>query len=215
MKRASSHLVAAWLLCGALPGLGIGLAPAAEPTGDAAERERISTERAAVETRFAEQRLACQQNFVVTSCVDEVRRREREALGSLRRQESLLDETQRRQRAAERAAAIRVKISAEEDRQRAPAPQGDLPLQTVAPRVGPAARAASEPKPAATPGPTAAQRESRGSRELRESRGRARFEARQSEAREHREAAQRRSVERARQDRPAAPLPSVAPASSP
>ena len=210
MTRANSRLVAAWLLS-TLPGLGIGPAAAAQPGGDAVERERIAAERAAVETRFAEERLACQQNFVVTSCVDEVRRRERETLGSLRRQEAVLDETQRRQRAAERLAAIRAKVSAEEDRQRdsAAAPRRDRPLQTVAPRAGPVARAASAPNAAVTAGATAAERESR------ESRSRMRFEERQREAREHREATQRRSVQRTRQDRQVAPLPPPAAASTP
>ena len=210
MKRAIARLVAAGLLS-ALPALGPGLAVAARPAADADERERIASERAAVETRSAEQRLACQQNFVVTSCVDEVRRHEREALGSLRRQEAVLDETLRRQRAAERIATIRAKVSAEEDRQRelAANPRHDRPVQMVtAPRADPVARAASAPHPAATPALTAAQREAR------ESRSRERFETRQSGAREHREAAQRRSALRARQGHQT-PLPPGGPASSP
>ena len=40
--------------------------------GDAArERRRIEADRAAAEARFAEQRRACQERFVVTSCVDQ------------------------------------------------------------------------------------------------------------------------------------------------
>lgn len=184
-------------------------AGAAQPAGDAAERERIASERAVVETRFAEERLACQRNFAVTSCVDAARRRERDALGSLRRQESLLDEAQRRQRAADRMAAIRAKVSAEEDRQREQAanPRRQRPLEMMAPSAGPA-RAASAPSPKAAP--TVAEREAR------ESRSRSRFEARQREAREHREAAQRRSVQRAKQGRQASSaLPAPGAASAP
>lgn len=188
---------------------------AARPVGDAAERERIAGERALIETRYAEERLACQQNFVVTACVDDARRREREAIGNLRRQEALLDETQRRQRAALRMAAIRAKVSAEEERQRETAanPRRVRPLPPMAPSAGRAAAVPAIPASAPVaklPAPTVA-----GEREGRESRSRARFEARQREAREHREAAQRRSVQRARQGRQAAALPPPPAASAP
>ena len=88
----------------------LGCGTAASAGSDAAERERIANERAVIETRYAEERLACQKNFVVTSCVDAARRREREELGRLRREEALLDEAQRRQRAADRRAAIQAKV---------------------------------------------------------------------------------------------------------
>ena len=187
-------------------------AAAAAPAGEAVERERIASERAVVETRFAEERLACQQNFVVTSCVDAARRREREALGNLRRQEAILDESQRRQRAAERVASIRAKVSAEEARQREQAaqPRRESPLQMKAPSAGPVSRAASAPAPQVAPVPAAAERE------VRENRSKARFEARQRDAREHREAAQRRSAQRSKPgQRTGTPLPAPSGASAP
>jgi colicin import membrane protein len=206
MRQPCTSLLLVWLALA-------GPIRAATPAPDAAERERIAGERAVVETRYAEERLACQQNFVVTSCVEDARRREREALGGLRRQEALLDEAQRRQRAAERMAAIRAKVSAEEERQRdmAANPRRVRPLQPMAPSAGPAApaRAASAPAPQTATAPAAGERESR------ETRSRARFEARQREAREHREAAQRRSVQRAKQGRQASTLPPPAAASAP
>lgn len=190
--------------------LGFCLAHAATPRGDAAERERIAAERAVVETRFAEERLACQRNFVVTSCVDAARKRERDGLAGLRRQEALLDEAQRRQRAAERLAAIRAKVSAEDDRRRVQGAQPrrerplPLPRPPAAGSVAPS-RAASAPAERATTATAD-----------REARSRARFDARQREARAHREAAQRRSEQRAKQGRaPAAPLPIAGAASAP
>jgi colicin import membrane protein len=185
------------------------LVHAAAPIGDAAERERIAAERAVAETRFVEERLACQRNFVVTSCVDAARKRERDVLTGLRRQEALLDEAQRRQRAAERMAAIRAKVSAEDERRREQAaqPRRERPLLPQPPAAGPmpTARAASAPSARGT----AASAE-------REARSRARFDARQREAREHREAAQRRSAQRMKQGHaPAAPLPAPGAASAP
>jgi colicin import membrane protein len=189
--------------------LSLCIANAATPRGDAAERERISAERAVVETRFAEERLACERNFVVTSCVDAARKRERDGLARLRRQEALLDEAQRRQRAAERIAAIRTKVSAEEDRRREQAaqPRRERPLLPQPPSAGPApaGRAASAPAP-----------RSATANAQREARNRARFDARQREAREHRDAAQRRTAQRVKQGHaPAAPLPVPGAASAP
>jgi len=189
------------------------VAHAATPRGDAAERERIAAERAVVETRFAEERLACQRNFVVTSCVDAARKRERDGLASLRRQEALLDEAQRRQRAADRMAAIRAKLSAEDDRRRSPGaqPRRERPLLLPQPpSAGPVAPARAASAPAARAAATAAANADR------EARSRARFDARQREARAHREAAQRRSDQRAKQGRaPAAALPVPDAASAP
>ena len=87
-------------------------------TDAVAERERIARERAEVQAALTKQEAACQERFVVTPCVEAARKAEREALARLRRQEVLLDEQQRKQRAAERAQAIRNNISADEARRR-------------------------------------------------------------------------------------------------
>ncbi len=193
-------------------------APCARAAGaatDAAERERIAAERAVAETRFAEERLACERNFVVTSCVDAARKRERDTLADLRRQEALLDEAQRRQRAAERMAAIRAKVSAEDERRRQQAlqPPRARPLQLPrSPAAGPAG-AASMPSERAASAPPA---RVKGADAEHEARSRARFDARQRDAREHRAAAQRRAAQRASQGHvAAAPLPVPAAASAP
>jgi hypothetical protein len=183
-------------------------ADAARPTADAAERERIAGERAVIETRYAEERLACQKNFVVTSCVDAVRRRERTELGRLRQQEALLDEAERRRRAADRLAAIQAKVDAEAQRQRELAHQPPKPraLPPHAPRAG-AAPAASAPRP-----PSVA---SAAEREAREAASRERYEARQRQAQAHREEVERRSAQRAQHKQSSTPLPLPAGASAP
>lgn len=101
-----------------LAALASAAAPSLATTDAAAERERIARERVEVQGALTKQEVACQERFVVTPCVEAARKAEREALARLRRQEVLLDEQQRKQRAAERAQAIRNSISADEARRR-------------------------------------------------------------------------------------------------
>lgn len=172
---------------------------AAEPAGsEAQERARIAAERQAVEAAHAARVRDCQGRFAVTPCIEEARAVRREKLIALRRQQSLLDEAQRKQRAAERMATIRERVSAEEARQHQPAaaPRG-APMRIVAPRAGKAAVAPAPPASAASAARAAA-----------EARQRARYEARQREAQLQRDEAQRRAAERAASGKaPAAPLP--------
>ena len=175
-------------------------AQAAEPVaGDAAERERLARDRAAVEAAHAQRLRDCQGRFAVTPCIEEARAARRESLAGLRRQQALLDEAQRKQRAAARMAAIREKVGAEESRRSEPAraaPAQKAPMRVVAPRAG---KAAPAPAPASA---------ASGVREASEARQRARFEERQHEAQAHREEAQRRAAERAKSGKPpSAPLP--------
>lgn len=179
---------------------------AAEPVGsDAQERARIAAERQAAESAYADRVRECQGRFAVTPCIEEARAARREKMIALRRQQALLDEAQRKQRAAERMAAIRDKVSAEETRKSQPATEPrarEAPMRIVAPRAG---RVASAPVPPASAASAA--------RSAAEERKRARYEARQREAQAHREDAQRRAAERAASGKkPSAPLP---PASAP
>lgn len=176
------------------------LAPA-HANDDAAERQRIARERAQAEARFRAQRNECQQRFVVTACVDAARAEHRQTTQRLRREEGVLDEAQRRQRAAARLAAIEEKQRAE--RERANAPRAPRAASEAAPRQPRPAhpRAAHEPASAPSPAERAAE----------EARKRERYEARQREAREHREQAEARRVQRDRKGKPpAAPLPDPA-----
>jgi colicin import membrane protein len=69
---------------------------------EAAERERIQGERAAVEARFLEQQKACRAKFAVTGCENKARHERSATLTELKRQEQVLDDLDRRRRAAER-----------------------------------------------------------------------------------------------------------------
>ena len=67
-----------------------------------AERARIAAERAVAEARFADRKKACNAVFAVNDCVEKATRERNAVLGDLRRQERVLNDADRRERAAER-----------------------------------------------------------------------------------------------------------------
>src|SRR6476620_10558901 len=68
----------------------------------AAERARIAAERARAETTFQAEQKACYSRFSVSGCIDDARDRRNALLGDLRRQEIVLNDAQRKARAADR-----------------------------------------------------------------------------------------------------------------
>lgn len=174
--------------CWLLPLCGL-LACAPVRADDREERARIARERGEATQRFQQRQRECEQRFAVTACVDEARAEHRQALLRLRGQESVLDEAERKRRAAQRMAAIREKVSAEAARDASPRPARPAPaMNVVTPRAKPAApSAASRPASAASAPDRSAQ----------EARSRERFERRQREAQAHRDQAARRQAERA------------------
>lgn len=167
---------------------------------DREERTRIARERGEATLHFQQRQRECEQRFAVTSCVDEARAEHRQALLRLRGQESVLDEAERKRRAAQRMAAIREKVSAEAARDAAPRPVRPTPPMNVsAPRQK---AAASAPPRAAARAASAA---SAPERSAEEARSRERFEKRQREAKAHRDEAARRQAERAKPGKAAVP----------
>lgn len=65
-----------------------------------AERKRIHLEQAAIATRLKQAETACYQRFAVEDCLRAERRQARAERAVLRQRESLLDDTERRERAA-------------------------------------------------------------------------------------------------------------------
>jgi hypothetical protein len=184
-------------LTGSLCLLLAALAPAR--ADDGSERRRIARERAEASARFEARRHECHQRFAVTSCVDEARAEHRRTLISLRRQEAALDEAQRRQRAADRLAAIEEKQRAERERASAPAAQRSEPTVRVSPPRKARGAAAPASAPASAP-----------DRSAEEARQRERFEARQREAQVHREQVERRRQQRDESGKSSPPLPDPA-----
>jgi hypothetical protein len=187
-----------------LAGLALCLSAAAwaeAPADDSAERERIRAERAAVEATYLQQLEVCSKRFVVTSCVDAARGQRHAAVTELDRQQRLLDEARRTQRAAERQQAIDSKVGGEEARLREEAARDRSATRRASGEPGtaptPASAAPRAARPASTPAERAAQEE----------RARQAFDLKQQRAEAHRQEVARRNQERALKANPGAPLP--------
>jgi len=188
-----------------LAALWFSLTTAALAAPAATERLRLAAERQAAESRYAAEEAECQQRFIVTSCVDDVRLRRRVALAGLRQQEHALDDAERRARAAERQQAVERKSAEAASRPAASAPPPNLRLRAAASAAsgasgasGASATVPSEPAGRKGPGPEAARDAARRAsaaeqRRLIAEAGRARIAAREAE--------------RVARGKPAAPLP--------
>jgi len=200
MNRAVVKALA--LLAGVQGLVAVAQGPAA--LDDRAERGRIAQERSEATALHDQRRRECEQRFAVTACVEEARADHRQTLMRLRRQEALLDEAQRKERAAQRLAAIERKRS--EECTRVAAPRGQIRASAPAARQPAVAAAPAAERAAASSAPSAA-----GAGSAAEARSRARFDARQLEAATRRDAAEQRRIEREKSGKPrAAPLPDPA-----
>ncbi len=92
--------------------LPLAAAPASVPMADV-ERTRINNARARLEAGFVTEEIACYKKFLVNRCLDEIKPRRRDAMADLRRQEVLLDELDRKARAAEQILKTEEKSSLE------------------------------------------------------------------------------------------------------
>ncbi|MBK6009093.1 hypothetical protein JJB11_23595 [Ramlibacter ginsenosidimutans] len=86
---------------------------------EAAERERLHSEHASADKRLAEAQKACRAKFAVNDCLDKARREYNATVGELKRQERILDDVQRKQRAAARQKEIDERNSPEHQQQEA------------------------------------------------------------------------------------------------
>lgn len=82
-------------------------------SNDTVQRERIKSERLQAEATYTQREYECSQRFVVTACSNAAKSERRAAIESLRRQEEVLDATERRRRAAERLESIAQKTEAQ------------------------------------------------------------------------------------------------------
>jgi colicin import membrane protein len=194
-------------LCGALllAWASAGVAADRAPDSAAAERTRIARERAAVEARARAGEAACAREFVVSSCLQQVRAERRAAVQQLERQRSVLDEAQRKQRAAERMARIRErqeaatrdqtkpKVEVRTRGESAPAPVRAAE-EVAAIEAGQAQRAQHAAAAASTADAKAVQRAQATSERARK-------------AQAHKESVEERNRDRAAKKAPAAPLP--------
>jgi colicin import membrane protein len=178
---------------------------AARPADDA-ERARLAAERQALIDGFAQEELACQQRFFVNACVEDVSRRRREALAPLRARELELDDAERRQRAAERRAAIEAK-QREQAARPAPASAPELPPRS------PAEPASAWPaSPASASQPSSAEAQARAAQAAERARA---SQRRREEAEAALQRVRRRLAEREAAGKSATPLPVPEAASGP
>ena len=86
--------------------------PAYSAQAVAQERAGIAEHRRLMLKILAEEEAGCRERFAATACLDDVRRRRRDALAPLRERELRLDESERRARADERRRAVANKLAA-------------------------------------------------------------------------------------------------------
>ena len=169
------------------------------------ERERIQRERAQVEADSRAAEAACRQEFLVAACIKQVRSDRRAKLQQLDRQRALIDDEQRRQRAADRLARIKDK----QDAQAREAARPQVEVKTREPRPPAEPPKSHRPPPDAESKAAAAQ-----SADAEATRRAAAAQRRAEEAEAHRKAVEQRNREReAKKPGGSKPLP-VPPAAS-
>jgi colicin import membrane protein len=184
------------------------------PNAASAERARIARERAEVESRAKDAEAACAREFAVSACLRQARAERRAAVQQLDRQRALLDEAQRKQRAADRLSRIRERQEAAarndakpkvEVRTRGePAPVSERPASEVAAVEAAQAQRAERAVAAASAADAKAVQRTQATAQ------------RELKARAHRDAVEARNKDRGAKKPPAAPLPVPAtPASAP
>lgn len=77
------------------------------------ERAKISAEKAKQEASFAAEEAACYKRFLVTSCLKDVNVKRREVMATLKRQEILLNDQERKAKGVEQIRKIEEKSSPE------------------------------------------------------------------------------------------------------
>ena len=190
---------------------------AGAPVSPDAERTRIAAERARLDAGFLTEDAACYKKFFVNSCLDDVNSRRREALATLRTQEILLNEQERKMRGAEQIRRIEEKSSAENQQreadQRAKAAsdyESRLAGQKQTQQSRTNARAAEPANAEARSGRLQANQQKkqvRSAKQAAEAAETARYEARQKEAEERRAQNMRARLQRTKPSSQPLPLP--------
>jgi len=93
--------------------------PAQEKAANALERSKVAAERARLEAGFQAEEAACKSRFSVNACLQEIRPRRNEAMADLRRQDLLINEADRKARAADQVQKTEDKSNLERKQQRA------------------------------------------------------------------------------------------------
>jgi len=171
----------------------LGAMPAFAQADAAAERARIAHERRQVESNYSAEVARCESQFIVASCVEKARQQRRTALDRLSREQNVLDDALRKQRAAERLQRVQDKRRAIAERPAEPPPRvvQRAASASVAPAASRPVSAAHDARPSAA---EQAEREAANERRVHE-------------AAKHRREVEQRNARRAVTRKPAAALP--------
>ncbi len=193
--------VAAGCRGGLLVGLWLAAVVACAETPQPATRAEVAVQRAAIEQRFAQEKLDCEQRFSVAACLDELRRRRHEALAPLVRRENELAAEERRARAAAQTQRVREReLAASQDEG-----QKRERILTAPPPAPPAVAASRTPR-ARSPEDAARQRQQAENKAQGEAAKR-REQAEVREKRQQQRIAEHEARQKARAKPLAAPLP--------
>lgn len=184
----------------------------------AAERARISAERSQVEAAYRVQEKACYGKFAVNDCLTAARAQRREALADLKRQETSLNDADRKRKGAERQRALEEKAAAEKKQAKPGQPaQGGAPQHPVPQHPSAAQKEAERAQEQAANAASAQERkrqaqiktEEKKAEQIRRAdeaaKNAKRQQEQQAQAEEHRAAVNKRLAERTKP--PAQPLP--------
>ena len=174
----------------------------------AVERARINEARAALQTETQARERACYQHFSVNACLSEVRAKRRAALAELQREEIVLNDQERKERAAKAVAgqAEREATHAEKAAEAAAKPPHEPQAKTPMSAASAAAQAerahsAAERREAET----ARKQVQHASKVANEAENTRRFEEKQGKAQKRQEERSRRNAQATKPA--AAPLP--------
>jgi hypothetical protein len=119
--------------------LALGASPALAAEDNAAQKQQLAAERAAINSRHDRELAACAERFASNACRDAARQRQRQALADVQSRQLEIDQETRRRRATQRQAEIGRKQAEVESRSLL-APPADAAVVPLAP-----SRAASRP----------------------------------------------------------------------
>ncbi|MDB5880970.1 MAG: hypothetical protein JWP43_848 [Ramlibacter sp.] len=197
--------------------LGLSLVAAAQDDdpGASAERARLKSERTAADAAFKAEEKRCYGTFAVTDCLNAARALRRSALADLRRQETSLNDGERKRKAAQRVRDAEARGVAERRREenqltRAAASQKQRESDAAQKAATRASADAARPAKAAQRQEQnekrhAEQEAARSRKVAEEAHNRERYEHRLAEAEDRRLKLEKKNTERTKP--PSAPLP--------
>jgi hypothetical protein len=181
----------------------------------AAERDRLTQERSVLEAKFKTEQAACYQRFAVEDCLQQSRRQRRTAEDNIKRQESELNDMERKARGAAQLERLDKAAPRKQDdpavQEKARQSQSDREQRAAdhaKTREDTAAQAEANRRKLEDKQRTQAEEQAKAARLKAEApEARARYERKLEKSAEHRADTERRNAERNKPRSPALPTP--------